>query len=212
MITTVVFDVGETLVDETRHWGEWADWMGVPRLTFFAVLGAVIDRGLPHRQVLELLQPGFDYAEAARQRREAGWRTLAAADLYPDALDCLADLSRRGFRVGLAGNQPQEAEAALAEAGVVADFIASSARWGVEKPSAAFFDKVIEAAGAPAAAIAYVGDRLDNDVLPAKAAGMVSIFLRRGPWGVLHSARPEAQQAYLCLGGLSGLGARLAAI
>ena len=67
MITTVVFDVGETLVDETRHWGEWADWMGVPRLTFFAVLGAVIDRGLPHRQVFELLQPGLDYAEAARQ-------------------------------------------------------------------------------------------------------------------------------------------------
>ncbi len=35
----VVFDVGETLVDETRYWDEWADWLGVPRFTFFAVLG-----------------------------------------------------------------------------------------------------------------------------------------------------------------------------
>src|SRR5439155_14968561 len=33
-LKAVVFDVGETLVDETRHWGEWADRAGVPRLTF----------------------------------------------------------------------------------------------------------------------------------------------------------------------------------
>ncbi len=32
-IRAVCFDVGETLIDETRHWGEWADFLGVPRLT-----------------------------------------------------------------------------------------------------------------------------------------------------------------------------------
>ena len=41
----VVFDVGETLVDETRVWSTWADVVGIPRLTFMAVLGAVIARG-----------------------------------------------------------------------------------------------------------------------------------------------------------------------
>ena len=44
-VRAVFFDVGETLVDESRMWGEWADWLGVPRFTFFAVLGAVIARG-----------------------------------------------------------------------------------------------------------------------------------------------------------------------
>ena len=44
-IHTVFFDVGETLLDETRIWGAWADWLGVTRLTFFAALGAVIARG-----------------------------------------------------------------------------------------------------------------------------------------------------------------------
>lgn len=39
MIEAVVFDVGETLIDETRQWGEWADWLGVPRFTFLAALG-----------------------------------------------------------------------------------------------------------------------------------------------------------------------------
>ena len=31
MIKAVVFDVGETLVDETREYGTWADWLNVPR-------------------------------------------------------------------------------------------------------------------------------------------------------------------------------------
>jgi hypothetical protein len=33
-ITTIPFNVGETMLDESRHGGEWADWMGVSRLTF----------------------------------------------------------------------------------------------------------------------------------------------------------------------------------
>lgn len=32
VVDAVVFDVGETLVDETREHGTWADWLGrVPR-------------------------------------------------------------------------------------------------------------------------------------------------------------------------------------
>ena len=44
-IRCVVFDVGETLVDETRHWGDWADWLRAPRFTFSAAFGAVVERG-----------------------------------------------------------------------------------------------------------------------------------------------------------------------
>lgn len=40
--------------------------------------------------------------------------------------------------------------------------------------------------------VAYVGDRLDNDVFPAKAAGMFAVFIRRGPWGYLHARGGEA--------------------
>ena len=50
-ITTVVFDVGETLVDETRHWTDWANWMGVPTFAFFAAMGVIVERRLPHRRV-----------------------------------------------------------------------------------------------------------------------------------------------------------------
>jgi FMN phosphatase YigB (HAD superfamily) len=203
-IRVVVFDVGETLVDETRHWGEWADWLGVPRLTFFAAFGAVVERGWHHRRVFELVRPGLDVDAEARARAAAGWTyRFEPGDFYPDALPCLAALKAAGYRIGLAGNQPQGAEAALKAAEVPADFIASSDAWGVEKPDPAFFAKVAEAGGAPPEAIAYVGDRLDNDVVPAKRAGMRAIFIRRGPWGVIQA--PAAVEADVSLESLAEL-------
>ncbi|MDQ2729504.1 MAG: HAD family hydrolase [Actinomycetota bacterium] len=184
-IRAVVFDVGETLVDETRMWSVLADQVGVTRLTLFAGLGALIERGEDHRRVWDLL--GVE--------RPASSGVLEATDFYPDALPCLRAVRAAGYTVGLAGNQPAPAETALGRLGLPADFIASSARWGVEKPSPQFFTRVSAEAGLAPERIAYVGDRLDNDVLPAKAAGMFAVFLRRGPWGHLHAHRPEAARA-----------------
>ncbi|KPV49728.1 haloacid dehalogenase, partial [Kouleothrix aurantiaca] len=77
------------------------------------------------------------------------------------------------------------------------EFSASSAGWGVEKPAPEFFARVVALAGVPPASIAYVGDRVDNDIVPAADAGMAAVFLRRGPWGVLHANLPGAARAYL---------------
>ena len=92
------------------------------------------------------------------------------------------------------------------------DLIASSAGWGVEKPSPEFFARVAALAGEPPARIAYVGDRVDNDVAPAAAAGMVAVFLRRGPWGYLQASHPDASRAAIRLDGLAGLPEALQAL
>ena len=213
MVRAVFFDIGETILDETRQWQAWADWLGVPALTFFAALGVCIERGLHHRAVFEMLRPGFDLERERREFAAAGReRAARVEDLYPDAAPCLRALRDAGLRVGLAGNQPSSVEPALASMGLAVDVIASSAGWGVEKPSPEFFARVAEAAGEPPQAIAYVGDRLDNDVLPALDAGMVAVFLRRGPWGMVHAGRPDAARAHLridsldlLLAGLRGL-------
>ena len=199
-ILAVFFDTGETLVDETRLWGSWADWLGVPRLTFFAVLGGVIERGEHHQRAFELVRPGFDYArEEAARGAVANPAGFAREDLYPDAIPCLETLRARGYFVGVAGNQTARFTRTIEELGLPVDAIASSAAWGVAKPSPAFFARVAATAGVPPGQIAYVGDRLDNDVLPARAAGMLAVFLRRGPWGHLHAARPDAAQAHMRL-------------
>jgi FMN phosphatase YigB (HAD superfamily) len=209
-VRAVFFDVGETLIDETRHWAGWAEWLGVPLLTFFAALGGVIERGEHHRHVFELVRPGLDLDSAREQRSRAGGKPrFEPRDLYPDAIPCLERMRAGGYRIGLAGNQPAWAEQALRALGVQADHFASSESWGVEKPSPAFFERIIALAGLPPEQIAYVGDRLDNDVLPARAAGMVAVFLRRGPWGIAHALRPEAQAAHLRLDSLDELPAAL---
>jgi FMN phosphatase YigB (HAD superfamily) len=61
---------------------------------------------------------------------------------------------------------------------------------GVAKPEPAFFARTLELIGGPPAAqVAYVGDRVDNDVRPSAAAGMRAVWIRRGPWGFLHEDR-----------------------
>src|SRR5918998_645338 len=103
-VEAVVFDLGETLVDEGRGWTAWAEWLGVRPFDLFAALGAVIERRPDH---------------------------------------------------------PVAVESMLEELHGLADVVGSSGRWGVEKPSPAFFERVVAEVGLDPSAIAYVGDRLD---------------------------------------------------
>ncbi len=205
-IRLVVFDVGETLVDESRMWGEWADWLGVTRLTFFAALGAVIAARQHHNQAFALVRPGIDLVREREDRQAHGGRTcIESRDLYPDVLPTLRRLRAANLLIGLAGNQPADAEAEILALGLAVDFVASSARWGVAKPDPAFFQRIVVESGVAPNQIAYVGDRLDNDVLPAVASGMIGVFVRRGPWGVIHAGWPEAARASLRLENLEEL-------
>lgn len=190
------FDLGETLVSEQRSWEAWADWLGVPRARLFAVMRTVIEQGDHHRRIFEILRPGLDPAAEEAKRASAGVPSHEQLyDFYPDALSCLATLRAAGLRVGVAGNQHASVEAWLRQRLEPDDLIASSGAWGVEKPSPAFFAKLIELANEAPEAIAYVGDRVDNDVVPAADAGLVTVFVRRGPWGEVHARWPGVERA-----------------
>jgi FMN phosphatase YigB (HAD superfamily) len=167
-VTAVVFDVGETLVDETRNWEAAADACGVPRFTLMALVGFAIARGEPPRKVKEWLE--IDPPRHA----------FGHDELYPDAVPCLQRCRDAGLFVAAVGNMGLEHEDAPRPH---VDFVSSSERWGVEKPSPSFFERVIHATGRPPAEVAYVGDLVHNDVVPALAAGMVAVHIRRGPWG-----------------------------
>ena len=133
-LSVVVFDVGETLVDEATSYERWE------------AEGATT----------------FVFADRA---------------LHADARPCLEALRARRLRLGAAGNMHAHHEEFLRPH---VDFVGSSERWGVEKPDPAFFVQVVEAAGAPASEVLYVGDRVDNDVVPALAAGPHAVRIRRG--------------------------------
>jgi HAD superfamily hydrolase (TIGR01549 family) len=195
-VRAVVFDVGETLVDETRIFSRWADRLGVPRGTFLGLIGACAATDRPLADAFRLTRPDVDLdAEISRWATDdpTGLReNFDADDLYPDVRPALAALRDAGLGVVVAGNQPPQARAALEAMDLPVDAIRTSDEWGVEKPAPEFFARAADLAGLPAGEIAYVGDRLDNDVLPAARAGMRPVLIRRGPWGYLHAARPDA--------------------
>jgi HAD superfamily hydrolase (TIGR01662 family) len=196
-LKAVVFDVGETLLNEERYWRSAAEQIGVEPHALWAALGLTIARGEHHRRV-------YDYLEVEAPH---GLTYYDRDDFYPDALACLAELRGRGLYVGVAGNQSHELEEWIRGQGLEVDLVASSARWGVEKPSPGFFARIIAESGFEPAEIAYVGDRVDNDVEPARAAGLLAVHVRRGPWGRLQD--PSA--ADLRVDSLAELPARLAA-
>jgi FMN phosphatase YigB (HAD superfamily) len=210
-VRAVVFDVGETLIDESRLWAAWADWLGVPRSTFFVALGSVIGQGRDHRDVFTLL--GFDYEREAAARASAGIvGGFDADDLYPDVRPCFDALRADGYAIGVVGNQPARAEGQLNQLALRVDLIATSAGWGVSKPAPEYFTRVATAMGCDPADIVHVGDRVDNDVVPAAAAGMVSVFIRRGPWAMVQRTLPGATEARLVIDSLVELPAALWAL
>jgi HAD superfamily hydrolase (TIGR01662 family) len=202
----VVFDVGETLMSEQDAWLGWAEWLGVPQSVLFAALGATVALRLHHQSLFEMIRPGIDLHLEQRAKEASGntWR-LSQEDMYPDALECLRELRRAGYRVGVAGNQPKAVEQVFSRLDLELDLIGSSEGWGVAKPDPAFFRCLAEKLALAPDRIVYVGDRLDNDVIPAKQAGMTAVFLKRGPWGYIQSGFPEAAHADVAIDGLEGL-------
>ena len=60
----------------------------------------------------------------------------------------------------------------------------------------------------PQSSVAYVGDRVDNDVVPAIEAGMRAVWIRRGPWGLIQEL-PDGVEPALVVGSLDELADRI---
>jgi hypothetical protein len=95
-VRCVVFDVVETLVNESRIWASIAIECTVPVATVCGVLGGLIERGEHHGRLWDVLGVDRGVPHFVVERR----------DLYPDALDCIDSARRQGLTVGVAGNQP----------------------------------------------------------------------------------------------------------
>ena len=184
----MALDVGETLIDETRVWTCWAQELGVTPLTLMAALGAAIAEGDFRGIFTRFGARDWRALAPAVEARYGGFRS---SDLYPDALGAIEGLRRAGYGVAVLANQPLQRAAELRALGVAPDVMAMSEELGVSKPDPAFFSRSLELLGGPIPAdVAYVGDRLDNDVRPSAAAGMRAVWIRRGPWAALATDDP----------------------
>ncbi len=114
-------------------------------------------------------------AEASRH-----WAYPASA-LEADVRPCLAALSGR-YRFGVIANQPSAVKEALRRDGLDGqlEVWGISDDVGLEKPDPRLFVYALTLADVAPRNAVMVGDRLDYDVRPAKAAGMRTVWLLRG--------------------------------
>ncbi len=101
---------------------------------------------------------------------------------YPEAGKVLGYLFGKGYKLGVIANQPPGTEERLEKWGLLKyiSVVAASAELGVAKPDKAIFVKAMEMACCDPASSAMIGDRLDNDIYPAMELGMKTVWIRQG--------------------------------
>ena len=104
------------------------------------------------------------------------------SDMYGDAKATITELKATGMKIGLVANQPKSAVDSLTRDGILdlVDFLGISAVVGLEKPDPRIFELALAELGTKADETIHIGNRLDTDVLPAKALGFKTVWILRG--------------------------------
>lgn len=101
---------------------------------------------------------------------------------FPDSVEVLTDLRRRGFKLGVLTNGAQEQQIdKLRAVGLheLVDAVFTSEALGVQKPDTRAFRSLAEGLGALPAECVFVGDHPEHDVAGARAAGMTAVLIDR---------------------------------
>ncbi|MCB2154403.1 HAD family hydrolase [bacterium] len=115
-------------------------------------------------------------------------------NLLPGMKDLLMDLSQH-FSLGAIGNQPAVVRRRLEEEGLI-DILqvqAISSEMGMRKPDLRFYLGAMAMARCQPNEAAMIGDRLDNDIYPARSLGMTTVRLKSGP----HRHQPVLSPEFL---------------
>ena len=175
MVKWIFFDVGSTLVDETEAYDHRVREMIAGTSITFKEFDDVR---------IALAKQGLDGNSAAIKHFGLTKTTWHSEDEVPysDAQSTLAALVDKGYKLGIIANQKLGTEERLESWGLRQYFevIAASAEIGYAKPDKEIFEKALELAKCTAAESVMVGDRLDNDIIPAKAIGMKTVWVKNG--------------------------------
>lgn len=121
----------------------------------------------------------------------------AASPAIP-GMDKVAEVLSRHYRMGIIANQPREVEGLLKERNLWDYFEIKgvSDALGMEKPNPDFFRWAIEQAGVRPEESLMIGDRLDNDVIPARSLGMKTLWIKIDADGRAWKPEDEFQECY----------------
>ncbi|MBF0778960.1 HAD family hydrolase [Streptococcus cuniculi] len=209
MLNWIFFDVGSTLVDETATYQRFA----AECAKVLTNHGQTVTAAAFFEKMKELSESG-----QAPIRNAWAWYGLpdklrprwnhAGETLYPDVLQTLEYLSQ-SYSLGIIANQGRGLAERLEAFGIrhFFDIIVCSEEVGYRKPDRAIFDYGLRQAESPARNCIYVGDRMDNDILPAKELGMRTVHVLQGMGP--HNGRQRENVSDMTIQHLSDLMERL---
>jgi len=187
-IDHVFLDIGGVLYDDRVYAEAWRRALREAGSTFtdaafeeeYAACRAAQDRSFRLHLATAFLGPDAD-VRALETLAARHWHYPPSA-LHTDVVPTLTELRDEGYRLGVIANQPSQVRAAMERDGLVPFFEV----WGVSddlglhKPDPALFRRTLELAATDGEQTVMVGDRLDYDMRPARAAGMHTVWLLRG--------------------------------
>lgn len=196
LMKVLFFDVGYTLVDESTVWDrrckeqaatEEAKRLGLTAADIYHEVEKASMAGLPQfRTVIDK----YHFKEAAPYRHEL-------ETLYEDATKVLKTLAGR-YELGVIANQSDGLEKRLEEFGIRQYLIYVVSSWDVQmmKPDVRIFEHALKLAKCQPEEACMIGDRIDNDVIPAKAIGMKTIWVKQGFGGLQEALARENASDY----------------
>ena len=197
-IEWIFFDIGSTLADESKVYER--------RFKKIAELADVSEE--------YVLKKVVEYCENNQKGDLAVIKLLGVEKpvwehqyeiLYKDTEMCLKDLSQK-YKIGVIANQEFGTEKRLIDFGIrkYIDVIVASAEEGVAKPDKRIFEIALKKAGCKAEKAVMIGDRIDNDIVPAKETGMKTIWIKQG-MGKYWKISNECEKADFVIESLSEL-------
>ena len=194
------FDLGSTLIDETdalvRRIRETVSGTDVRLEDFMRVSNARYAEGLD----------GYKAAVDAFHLSRTPWHSEEERP-YHNAASTLQVLKTGGRRLGVIANQLPGTKQRLARWGLLPFFevVAASAECGFQKPDQEIFLFALRQAGCAPENAVMIGDRVDNDLIPAKALGMQTVRVLTGPFSASPSPEDAADATVRSLSALSEL-------
>ena len=174
------FDVGSTLVNEEKAYQD-------------RIEQAIADTHISYAAFYQTMIHYFKEnkkgdAEALNDYglKRPSWRSDLEV-LYPDCKQALKTLHQH-YKIGIIANQLPN----LGRFGIDSwiDLVVSSADVGLAKPDLAIFELALQQANCLAEGAVMIGDRLYNDILPAKQLGMQTIWIRQRFSRLTHVTNP----------------------
>ena len=189
----IFFDVGYTLINEDAVWKkrcrEQSEMTEAKALGLSAeelyheIEKATINRLPQYRTVVRK----FQFKEVAPYRTE--YETI-----YPETLKVIKNLAGK-YELGIIANQLEGLKKRLEDFGILQYFKYIISSWDVQvmKPDLRIFEYALDKANCIPEKACMIGDRLDNDILPAKSLEMKTVWIKQG-FGALQEPSSQAEE------------------